>query len=479
MLTRPIVPLIAAVASYLITGDWLAVVCTLVLWAIWVLLRPREGPPILAIAMTLQWIQVSAGVYYIPTTGRELEALNAPGWREMVLIGLVSVLLIAIGIAIGIRLISARDDPSVERPEHAFTFKVLVATYAVAIALSALGQELAWSMPTLTQVIIALTYIRLGLLYLVFRRLVSPTFNWPLMLLLLSFEVVLGFTGYFARFREPLVLAAVASLEVFDSRKAAHWLAVAGLLSAMAVTSLFWMSVRTGYREAFWQDDNFAESRSVRLDRLRQLSSGFASESAEDVQSDVDRLVNRMWAIYYPALALDRVPTVLPHTDGALMHDVIVHILSPRVFYTGKPGLMSDSELVRKYSGVLVAGEESNTDIAFGYAAESYVDYGIPIMFVPMLIFGVFMGVAYAGFLRFIRHRDLAVGLVTVIGWLSLYLFERSWAKTVGLAGTLMIYVGGFTLIVDRIWLEHHRSLGGPEPAWDPGVSDAESVGRA
>ena len=33
------------------------------------------------------------------------------------------------------------------------------------------------------------------------------------------FEVALGFTGYFANFREPMILAAIASLEVFDSKR--------------------------------------------------------------------------------------------------------------------------------------------------------------------------------------------------------------------------------------------------------------------
>jgi len=154
-------------------------------------------------------------------------------------------------------------------------------------------------------------------------------------------------------------------------------------------------------------------------------------------------------------------------TDGALMAEVMTHIMSPRVFYTEKRGLVSDSEMVRKYAGVFVAGEKENTNIAFGYAAESYVDFGVPLMFVPVFIYGLMVGVTYQGFLRMIRHRDLAIGLVTVICWLSLYLFERSWVKTLGLAGTLIIYVGALTFVVDRLWLQKFKNLHSQEQ-WEP-----------
>jgi hypothetical protein len=151
------------------------------------------------------------------------------------------------------------------------------------------------------------------------------------------------------------------------------------------------------------------------------------------------------------------------------------HIFKPRIFFPDKPDLISDSELVRKYSGVFVAGEKEGTTIAFGYAAESYLDYGVPGMFLPAFIFGIFMGVVYAGILRLFRHRDIAVSVVTVICWLSLYLFERSWSKTLGLAGTLVIYVGALTYLFDRIWYERFRNAQDNEWGGQPQFVDHEA----
>jgi hypothetical protein len=46
---------------------------------------------------------------------------------------------------------------------------------------------------------------------------------------------------------------------------------------------------------------------------------------------------------------------------------------------------------------------------------------------------------------------------VTVIFWLALYLFERSWIKTLGFSFTLMIYMGISVYVLDR-YLMSRRS---------------------
>jgi hypothetical protein len=192
---------------------------------------------------------------------------------------------------------------------------------------------------------------------------------------------------------------------------------------------------------------------------LRAAIRDWAGQSRNEMWEDIDRFVDRMWTIYYPALAVARVPSVLPHTNGQLMLETLQYVFEPRLFFPDKPDIKSDSEMVRKYSGVWVAGEDQLTDIAFGYAAESYIDFGVPMMFVPMFVWSVFLGAVIATILRFFRHRDIAVSVSTVIGWLALYLFERSWAKTIGLSGTLMIYAGGLSYVLDMLWFEKFRNV--------------------
>ncbi len=190
---------------------------------------------------------------------------------------------------------------------------------------------------------------------------------------------------------------------------------------------------------------------------------------SEGFLATLDNFVDRMWPIYYPALAVSRVPSVLPHSNGTIFSAALRHITMPRVFFPGKGELASDSEMVRKSSGVIVAGAETGTSIAFGYAAESYVDFGLPWMFLPVFAFAVAIGMLYRIVARSIRHRELLVAYTTVTFWFALYLFERSWVVTLGEAVGLLVYVGTPMMLLDRFLLVREDK----QP--DPGLLFPES----
>jgi len=461
-LEAPVAVLAGALALSLVTGDWIAGAGVLVLASVWPLLKTEEGPPVLAMAVTFQWIQVTAGLYYHGLTGRPLPAVVLSDYRPMVLIGLGCVVALAGGLALGARL-GQRPLGADARPERAFEWPALVAVHVGCVLLTGSVQELAWRIPGLTQGVLALTYVRYAILFIMFWRLTHPRVRWVWMGLLLAQEVAIGFTGYFAGFREPLMMAAVALLSAFDRRRWRHWVVLAGLLAIMALSGLIWMSIRADYRSDF-ESQLYAESRQERLERVAALTSTWVRQDFTDLTDDIDAFVDRLWAVYYPALAVERVPALLPHEDGEILWRAILHVVTPRLLTPDKETLQSDSEMVRRYSGVWVAGDESRTSIAFGYAAEAYVDFGLPLMFVPVFVYGLLMGLAYRAWLRIIIHRELAVGFAAAAFWLSLYLFERSWIKTLGLSATVMVYLGTAVLLLDRFLPVARIPAAGPPP---------------
>ncbi len=465
-----LVNLLLALASIWIFGTWIAGLCALVLIFVWRLLPSDQGPPVLPLVMTTQWAQVTCGLFYAGLTGRELQAIVDSDYEPMVLVGLGSVVALTIGLALGIQLVQRNMEHRNHAPAEIVTLQTLLIVYAAAIAVTGAMQQVAFVYSQFTQAILALAFIRLGLLSLVFRRLTFPRLQGLPILAILSFEVALGFTGFFSDFKEPIVLAGLALLEVFDRKRAEHWVAGGALGAALIAAFVMWMSVRGEFRADF--DDVAFASRTTRLQRMQGLATDWFRQRDVSVQSDVDNFVDRAWAIYYPALTMERVPAVLPHTDGQLMSDVLFHLVTPRLFFPDKPPLPNESEFVRRYAGADVAGEEEGTTFAFGYAAESYVDFGIPMMFLPILVFGVLMGCAYEGILRFIAHREISIGLVTCIFWINLSLFERSWSKILGLALTMMAYLGGVAFLVDRYLI--FRNIRRIEE--DPGLGDETSV---
>ena len=448
----------AGIGVWLVTGDWVLGLSAFVLAIGWALLPAAEGPPVLALAYTLQWVAVCIGLWYVAVTGRPLQATLASDYEPMVLIGMGCLLAILGGLLFGQFIIGRFKPLEGVRPAYALTFKSLVFSYAAATAVAGFIHEFAWSFPSITQAIIAISFLRLGLLYLVLRRLVASD-RWSVMAGVLALEIALGMTGFHAGFREPLIMAVLACLERFDRRNLRHWVSIGVLSVGMAVLGVTWISIRVNYRERYLADEAFAQNRGARFDTITSSARQWAAQDKSQFYNNVDVFIDRLWAIYYPALAIARVPDIMPHTDGKLMLDTLQFVFMPRVFFPDKPEIGSDSDMVRKYSGVWVAGTNEDTDIAFGYAAESYLDFGVPMMFVPVFIWGTFMGICYAGMFKYYRHRDIAVSVSTVICWLTLYLFERSWAKTIGLGGTLMIYVGGLSFVLDRLWFEKFKNV--------------------
>ena len=441
---------IAAVFWYL-AEDWIAGAAILVLWFMWKIVPRIEGPPVLALALTFQWAQVVAAIIYLGITGRRIADMDTVDYRPMVLVGLGCVLALAVGLWMGARPIKSKPMLSLGFTcESVLRTPTLVLTYLGATACSGALTRLAWGMPGFTQPLLVLSLCRYTLFYLLVRRFIFPRFRWYLAAVLLGFEVLVGFSGYFAGFREAEVLVFLAILEILRPRYVRHWLALGLVLALAGCTAILWLAIRTQVRATIDADETIAESEVARLQFAGALSSRQLPIFSQGFWTECDNFISRMWTIPLPARALVRVPSVLPYEHGAILSAALRHIITPRMLFPDKPELPSDSEEVRKYAGVWVAGAKENTSIAFGYAAESYVDFGTPGMFVPVFFLGIFMGLAYRFFLQAIHNRELAVGFVATVFWLCLYLFERSWVKMLGFSGTLMIYAGLATVMVDR-----------------------------
>ena len=436
----------------LISLDALTVFAVFVLLVCLKLVDTRDNLFVLAAALTFHWSQTSLGLLYKPISGRQPSAMISSDYQPMVLVGLTCVLMIALGIRLALTIVDP-PDPDEDRPAFAFRTGTLVVAYVVGVLFEGTLSAIAPEYPTIRQLLVTIDLARLGVLFLILRRTLNPVPQWTILGAVLVIEVGLGITGYFAGFREPVVLAAIAMLEIFDRRNTRHWtaLAVAGTLAV--ALGIVWMGIRVDYRRDYVEVDSFGSSRSARAERISGLVSDFVHSDATLLWQTADALVDRMWAVYYPALALERVPSVLPHTNGEILTAALVHIVTPRVFFPDKPELPSDSDEVRKYSGVMVAGREQGTSIAFGYAPEAYVDFGMPLMFAPVFLFGFAMGTTYAWARRLLWHHELFVAYATVSMWLSLYLFERSWATLLGVALGFVVYLGVPVLILDRTLL--------------------------
>jgi hypothetical protein len=430
-----------------LTDQWLMASSLPFLWLIWRFLRLEGGPPVLAFAMTYHWGQNVVGLVYYSLTGRKPLGMQADMYAQMVLIGLVCVAVIVVGIVAGDAFVARQIKPRPTR-EIALGWSNLLVFYFALLVFRGTLRDYAWNIsPGLTQGVLAITYIRFALFYLILRRLVFLR-RWTYAVMFIGLELVMGMIGFFAEFREPLFIAVVVLAEQFDYRRASHWVSVGSVATVMALAGVLWIGIRSPLRE--FSDQLSTKSTSERVEYSAALAQDWFNSSAENKLDGVDTFVDRMWDIYYPALALARVPSVLPHTDGSIINAALMHVLTPRILVPDKADVESDSLQVRRFAGVYVAGPEQNTTISFGYPIQSYIDYGIPMMFLPVFVYAFFMGMAYRFLLRVLVHREISVAVVTVIFWMTLYAANKSWPKMLGLSVTMLVYLGGFTFVIDR-----------------------------
>jgi hypothetical protein len=448
--------LVAALAAGLITRDVRLAAAFVLLMLAWRLLGRRRGPFILALAFTHQWLQVAIAPLYASLTGRTVDEMKLCDHRPMLTVALVALAALLFGMRLGLWIL--RRPSWRERPEPTTGGAgTILWLYVFATLVAWLLRTLTWERPELSQILVAVVATRLGVLLLIFRRLARPPAKWGWLFLLMTFELGVNAGGFYAGFRETFVVAALALLEYMEPRKISHWAGIAAVAVVAVFVGVMWTGIKQDYRRSF-RDDGFEDSSSAQFDRLEHLSGDWVARDPATMLRDVDRLVERLWSLEYQALALERIPERIPHEHGRLLWGAIEHVLTPRLLNPDKRSLRSDSEMVKRYAGVWVASDKQGTNIAFGYVGESYVDFGVPLMFIPVFAYGLLMGLALRFLQRNLESREIDVAATCAIFWPALYLYERSWTRTLGMSFMALIVVGGGAVVVDRV-LHWRRSM--------------------
>lgn len=445
-------------AFALASGDWVVLPAMVLMWFFWHTLPHDDVPPGLHFSFSFHLFQIIAGVLYTSLTGRLLTTHAAPQYHFMMVLAVGSLAAMFGGFVIGDRWV-AKARRAVPRVTLDVTLTQLVAVYIAALVSRDSLIGFVETVPAFAQAIYAISAVQMGLFYLLVRRLFRDQ-RHVLVLLVVGFETIRGFSGFYSSFKEPLILSLIAGMEVFQPRKAAHWAISVLLVGSVLSLSVVWLGIRGAIRDDITTTD-IVRGQAERVEfALTEFRLWWQLEP-EYKMFDVDALAERVWDVYYTALALDRVPSVLPHENGAILRAAFQHVLTPRFLNPDKPPLPSESDDVRKYAGVHVAGLEEGTTIAFGYVIQAYIDFGIPWMFLPSLGFGLFLGAAYRFFLTSIRHEEILIAVLAAGFWANIMPYNTAWAKMMGKLLTSLVYIGGIAAVVDHyLYVNRQRRLG-------------------
>jgi hypothetical protein len=404
----------------------------------------RGEPPVLMFICAMQWLQASAAIFY--ANFYRVSLIQAFGGEELeraTWLSLIGVLVLAIGIRIVLaRAPASREDRYRDEALGYSIGKVFVA-YAFVYVISYVCVQLTILIPAATQLLFAITNIKWAMAFILLYTVSVQNRGYLFALVAVSIELLSGILGYFAGFKGVFFVLLIVALTSTTALRGKKLLVLCAIALALVTSGLIWTAVKSDYREFLTQGLRSQEVLVPVEDRVGKLQDLISDFRWEQIGDAAEALILRMSYVQYFALTMVNVPSSIPYEHGALWTGALKHVVTPRMFFPGKAAL-DDSERASLYTGMAVAGAERGTSIGIGYMAESYVDFGPTLMFLPILLLGAFYGLIYRQFVIISRYALLGCGIAAAIFVFGGNIIETSNVKIVGGNVTALLVLTAF-----------------------------------
>jgi hypothetical protein len=368
----------------------------LVVLLVW---RPGE-PPVLVFAVGYQWLQVAVKIFHANALAMPVMYLfpTPEGVRALVL-SLVGLAALTLGMRVAMLRLPPVGVEGGDQSSRGLSVQRAALAYFGFLVADLVGRSRALGAGGLTQALLAALNLKwfffFILAYLVLRR----RRGYAFLLLAVGLELVVGFTGFFSAFKEVFFVLLVTYLTARPRFSFANSARVGIFIGGLFALGVLWMTVRGEYRGYVSGGERAQVVRVAFVDRLRLMFDLLLGVDAARLRDGLELFAERLAYVDYFSQVLFMVPRVVPHENGALWRDAILHVLKPRLLFPNKPNLPSDSELTMKYTGSWLASEAEGASISMGYFAESYIDFGATWMMAVIFAVGLAWGAIYRYFI--------------------------------------------------------------------------------
>lgn len=394
--------------------------------------RPGELPILLAM-LGYQWLQASVAIFHANWQGADAAAHSAitGSMETAIMLSLIGLVAVAIGMRLGAGAPRRDAAQRVRGLAMALPIRRWLAIYVVAAGIALAAELLAWSVPAMAQLLLAIGTLKwAAYLALIFAAFTLPGASATCWLVPFLFELGLGLGGFFADFRTVLLLTALAAIAAGTRVGLARAMGLASILALAIGLAIVWTAVKGDFR-AFVSEGG--GSQAVRVDyktRMEKLAELVAALDADRLAAGADALARRLAYVELFGAVIDYVPRSAPHEGGAIAWDAVSRPLMPRLLFPDKTGI-EDTERTNRFTGGM-AGASEATSVSLGFMAEAYIDFGPALMMPALLLAGLAYGRLYACFAYDRRAGGLpgmAMATAVLLPGLAL---ESSLTKIVG-----------------------------------------------
>lgn len=393
--------------------------------------RPGE-PQVLLYAALFQWLQAAALLFSADLRGEGLaETFGLESIVEATWLTLAGVLAFGAGMRASVGRGLRQPHSSVASDLSPLSTRNLFIAWLIAFPVFSLLVLIGSYFSGVRQILLSIAQIKWVLVFILAASVFQRHRGYQMLVVVIAAEAVYGLLGYFAEFKSVFIIVGLAAMLVIRRLTPRTILLMSGMLFMLLFLGTYWTAVKQDYRRFSNQGSGQQTVEVSTAQQLPVLVELIESQSSETLSDAAEHLVERIGYVKIFSWVLDYVPSIVPYQDGKLWLGALRHIVSPRVLDPEKPAL-DDSAETTEYTGIAVSGAEQGTSIGLGYIAESYVDFGAALMFLPIFAIGALVGGAYRVLSKQQPLRLLGMACATVLVAFGANLVETSNVKMLG-----------------------------------------------
>ncbi|MFC4211309.1 hypothetical protein ACFOWA_08965 [Pedobacter lithocola] len=416
------------------------------------LLWRKDEPPILFFGLLMQWSQVCLKVFYANYQYKNFSDLFIyyQNINQAYYYSLISLYVITLGIFLIVKNIPMINFDSFQSTMKSYNLKKIVTLYVTTICLTPIILYFSHAFPGLQQFFIKIQDLKWAIFFFFFTYYFLFNQNRKLLYIILTAEVIFSLTGYFSSFKDFFIVAIILFIFIKRTYTYLNYAAFGLLIALLFNLMIVWQYVKPEYRNYLSGGESrqiVTVSKAEALKKLYDLTTKTDNLKYED---GVTNLLDRVSYIDIFSASIAYVPSNRPHEHGRLWIDALKRIVMPRILFPKKTSI-DDTEKTIIYTGVGFAGANSGTSISLGYITENYIDFGFPGMLIPLLLWGIIIGLAYKYIIQ--KSYNQIWGLAFVVPFIfQINLFEMALDKLIGsFAGFFIIYIFLNKFIIKRL----------------------------
>lgn len=398
---------------------WTLALLALILWWFWW----KEYPGILLFCLLTPYIEIHTTVIEANNAGMTLDELYPGTGRRTFWMASIGLLAVLLGFRFALGRIWLNLHPTVERLQEATRSisqsKLLIATIAINTIGILLNQATPYGsslqqLDTYYASISSATTLCFALHFWITKQ--RP---W-LFILVFTYLFVTSFYSYFSTWRAPLTILLVTLLVQFSEFKLRQLISITPIVVPAIFFVLVWQSVKEEYRMFLSGGERRQVVRVTQSEALSEFSElAIAAFEGNKMLNErtVSNTFRRAGYLEYFNAAVEKVPSDIPHENGALLSESLTFAFIPRILAPNK-GVKNDRKKVERYTNYFF-GFNSFASFSLGHYCEAYIDWGPKGMMLHLFIYGLIGGLL----LRIALNRGRRLNPLLALGllWAVMY----------------------------------------------------------